>query len=77
MNKTKRKYSIRKKKTSRKRNNKMNTANSNKKHKSRKHIKRSVGGNDSLRMKSMNPENVKKKYVRCKSISIINNKGAN
>lgn len=61
MNKTKRKNSIRNKKNSRKRNNKMNTANSNKKHKSHKRIKRSIGGNDSLR--SMNPAKVQKQIM--------------
>lgn len=73
MNKTKRKYSIRNKKNTRKRNNKMNTANSNKKHKSRKHIKRYVGGNDSLRMRSMNSANVKKIMLdaRASALSII------
>lgn len=63
MNKTKRKNSIRNKKNSRKRNNKMNTANSNKKHKSHKRIKRSIGGNDSLRMRSMNPAKVQKQIM--------------
>lgn len=73
MNKTKRKFSIRNKKGSRKRNDNMNTANSNKKHKLSKHIKRSVGGNNSLKMKSMNPENAKKIMLdaRASALSII------